>query len=277
MNAKKHPIVPTQVIPEAHQPPGFARRLESPPDPPAEPRPAATVVLLRDGADGPEVLLLQRHRSSGFVPGAYVFPGGRVDAADADPRLAARARGLADAPEPPAPYWFAAVREVFEETGVLLARDAAGRQAPDAAGEPRLERWRARLMDDEATFLELLEAEALNADLHEIVYCAHWVTPLAEPRRYDTRFFLAAMPPGREERLDPREMTDALWLSPEEAPRRFRDGRLPMVFPTVRTLESLDAHGSVEEALDAFRGRPVATVLPRLVRTAEGIGIVVDD
>jgi 8-oxo-dGTP pyrophosphatase MutT (NUDIX family) len=277
MNAKKPPIVPTQVIPEDRLPPGFARTLENPPDPPAEPRPAATVVLLRDGKGGPEVLLLQRHRSSGFVPGAYVFPGGRVDAADADARLVARARGLAASPEPPAPYWFAAVREVFEETGVLLARDAAGRPAPDAAGEPRLERWRARLMDDEATLLDLLEAEGLEAELHDVVYCAHWVTPVAEPRRYDTRFFLAAMPPGREERLDPREMTHALWLSPEDALRRFRDGRLPMVFPTIRTLESLDAHESVEAALDAFRGRPVATVLPRLVRTAEGISIVVDD
>ncbi|MBX6364894.1 MAG: NUDIX domain-containing protein [Gemmatimonadetes bacterium] len=277
MDPEMPPIVTTQVIPEDRLPPGFARTLENPPDPPAVPRPAATVVLLRDGDAGPEALLLQRHRSSGFVPGAYVFPGGRVDAADADPRLLGRARGLADAPEPAAPYWFAAVREVFEETGVLLARDAAGRPAPDAAGEPRLARWRERLLDDDATLLELLEAEALAVDLHEIVYCAHWITPLAEPRRYDTRFFLAAMPPDREERLDPREMTDALWLTPEEALRRFRDGRLPMVFPTVKMLESLAGHGSVSRTLAAFRGRPVTTVLPRLVRTAGGIGIVVDD
>jgi len=275
------------VIPRDRLPAGFADRVEHPPVPPAEPRPAATAVLLRDapagdaGAAGCEVLLLQRHHASGFVPGAYVFPGGRVDEADAAPAAAALLeRALPPAhgrpPEPPPAFWIAMVREVFEETGVLLAADAAGRPAPDAASEPRLAEWRERLLGAHAGLVELLEPHGLLPALDDVVYCAHWITPVAEPRRYDTRFFLARLPAARSATADAREMTDALWLTPAEALRRFQEGALPMVFPTVKLLEALAPYASVSAALTAFRGRPVLPVLPRLVRTADGVGIVVD-
>lgn len=265
------------VIPTDRLPPGFAERIETPPAEPATPRAAATAVLLRDGAAGPEALLLQRHRGSGFVPGVFVFPGGRVDEADGDPRLLERTDGLAEAVAPEPAYWMAAFREVFEETGVLLAQDALGRPAPDAAGDARLAEWREALLAERATLLELLEATGLRLAAGDVVYCAHWITPVAEPRRYDTRFFLARLPAGREALADPREMTGAVWLRPAEALERFRAGRLPMVFPTVVTLESLLEFRTVGEALEAFRRRPVEPVLPRLVRTAEGVGILVDE
>ncbi len=275
------------VIPSDRLPAGFAERVEDPPVPPAEPRPAATAVLARDAAAGDgaaagiEVLLLQRHHASGFVPGAYVFPGGRVDEADAAPasaELLARALPPDDrrAFEPPAAFWMAVVREVFEETGILLAADAAGRPAPDAGSEPRLAEWRERLLGERAGLAELLEAEGLLPALGDVVYCAHWITPVAEPRRYDTRFFLARLPAGRAATVDAREMTDALWLAPAEALRRFHEGALPMVFPTVKVLEALAPHATVAAALAAFRGKPVAPVLPRLVRSEGGVGIVVD-
>ncbi len=292
------------VIPSDRLPAGFAERVEDPPVPAAEPHAAATAVLLRDretqrnGGErgrsagdaaaapaqrtpGIEVLLLQRHHASGFVPGAYVFPGGRVDEADASPAaeaLLARALppGGGAALEPAAAFWIAVLREVFEETGVLLASDAAGRPAPDAASEPRLAEWRERLMGGRAGLAELLEAEGLLPTLDEVVYCAHWITPVAVPRRYDTRFFLARQPAGRTALADAREMTDALWLDPAEALRRFHAGTLPMVFPTVKVLEALERYATVTAALEAFRGRAVQPVLPRLVRTADGVGIVVD-
>lgn len=264
------------VIPSDRLPPGFAERIESPPAEPAEARPASTAVLLRDGESGPEALLLRRNRSSGFVPGAYVFPGGRVDAADADPTLFERTDS-SDSSERPAPsYWAAAIREVFEETGVLLARDAEGRLLPDAWSDPRLAEWREALMQQEATLVELLRALELRLALDDVVYLAHWITPLAEARRYDTRFFLARLPEGREAKPDPREMTDAVWLTPERAIERFRAGELPMVFPTVATLESLVGFRSVDDALESWRRRTVQPILPRLVRTPEGVGIVVD-
>ena len=263
------------MIPFERLPPGFAERIEDPPEPPAEARPAATAVLLRDGAASLEALLLRRHRSSGFVPGAYVFPGGRVDAADADPATLALLDGREPGAEPDASYIAAAVREVFEETGVLLARDAAGRPAPDAR-EPEIARWRAALLEDRATLADVLGALGLRVAAADIVYCAHWITPVAEPRRYDTRFFLARLPDGAEASVDEREMTDAVWLPPAAALERFRAGRLPMVFPTVHTLESLAPFASVAAALDAFRGCVVAPILPRLVRRPDGVAIVVD-
>jgi|SRR5690606_8954289 8-oxo-dGTP pyrophosphatase MutT (NUDIX family) len=264
------------VIPADRLPAGFAEQLDRPPADPPPPRPASTVVLLRDGPGGPEALLLRRNRSSGFVPGAYVFPGGRVDAADAEPRLLDRADGLDDGADPEPAYWMAAVRESFEEAGVLLARDRDGRPLPDAGRDGALAEWRRTLLDDRAVLADVLDGLDARLALDSVIYFAHWITPIAEPRRYDTRFFLAEFPDACEVCIDAREMTDALWLTPAEALERFRAGRLPMVFPTVATLESLAPFASTAEALDAFRRRPVAPILPRLVRTAEGVGIVID-
>jgi len=263
---------PELIIPEDRLPPGFAERVLRPEGPPAEPRPAATVVLVRAGETAPELLLLKRHGSSGFVPGAYVFAGGRVDEADGDVALIAL---LADPPSQPEPaYWLAGIREVFEETGVLLARDAAGAACPDATRDAAMARWREDLLLEQATLLDVLTALDVRPDISRSVYCAHWITPLAEPRRYDTRFFLAELPEGCEARADPREMSDALWVTARQALDRFRAGRLPMVFPTVKTIERLEPHASVAAMLNAFRSAEIQPQLPRLVRRPDGIGIV---
>lgn len=263
------------VIPFHRLPPGFAESLDRMPSQPAEARPAATVVLVRDGAQAPEVLLLRRHRASGFVPGAYVFPGGRVDPGDDDPRLHDHVVGLGTQ-EPPFAYWMAAVRETFEETGVLLARTVEGAPPPDAHTDPAIAAWREALLSDGATLRDVLAGADLRADLTGVVYVAHWVTPLVEPRRFDTRFFLAALPPGQRAEPDPRELSDAQWLAPEHALARFEAGTLPMVFPTVRTLESLCGHDSVAALLAAFGGREIPCILPRLVRGEMGVELVID-
>jgi 8-oxo-dGTP pyrophosphatase MutT (NUDIX family) len=266
---------PDFVIPEERLPSGFAQAVDQPTSPPAEAKPAATIVLMRDGAADLEVLLLKRHRASGFVPGAYVFPGGRADAADAAPELLAHAENLHTA-EVPLPYWFAAVREVFEETGVLLARNADGAWISDTSHDDELEQLRLTLMDDDATLLDVVRAQDCRIDFADIVYFAHWITPEPEPRRYDTRFFAAALPAARNVRPDPREMTDALWLTPKAALARFAAGTLPMVFPTVKTLEQLQEFTKVAQALQTLRTRDVEPVMPRLVRTRGGVGIVID-
>ncbi len=259
------------MIPEERLPPGFVRSVEHPPAPPAEPHPAATVVLLREAADGPEVLLLRRHRATAFVPGAWVFPGGRVDAGDAAFAASGRAVGAVEPPR--ASFWAAAAREAFEETGVLLARDAGGSWLGSAAGSPQLEEWRERLMKGDIALAELIAGLDATLDLRHVVHCAHWITPVVEPRRYDTHFFLAELPEGAEVRPDAREMTAAAWLTPAGALERFRAGQLPMVFPTVRTLESLRSAASVAAALDSFRGAAIPTILPRLVRRPGGVTI----
>jgi 8-oxo-dGTP pyrophosphatase MutT (NUDIX family) len=264
---------PELVIPLHRLPPGFAERLDDAAHDVAEPRPAATAVLIRDGAAAPELLLLKRHRAAGFVPGAYVFPGGRVDDADADPALL---DVLGPVPRgADAAYWVAAVREVFEETGVLLAHSADGAACRDASADPALARWRESLLAGEATLLDVLQAERLRPDISRMVYCSHWITPVAEPKRYDTRFFVAGLPPGCTATIDEREMSDAVWLTAAGALARFQRGELPMVFPTVKTLQLLQPFGSVDEMLAAFRGSAVPAILPRLVRTKDGVGIVV--
>ena len=268
-------VDPDFVIPSERLPPGFAQSVEQPPHAPADAKPAATIVLLRDGEAGMEVLLLRRHRASGFVPGAYVFPGGRTDDADDDTGLLERALNFHEAGVA-RHFWFAAVREAFEETGVLLARAADHSWVPDTAASGRMEALRLRLLDEDATLLDVLDQCNARIDFQEVVYFAHWITPVAEPRRYDTRFFVARLLESREVRADPREMTDAVWLSPAEALRRFADGKLPMVFPTVRTLEQMKEFRTTSEALDALRERAVHPIMPRLVRTATGVGIVID-
>jgi 8-oxo-dGTP pyrophosphatase MutT (NUDIX family) len=264
---------PEMVIPLHRLPPGFAERLDAPAHV-AEPRPAATAVLVRDSADGPEILLLKRLRSAGFVPGAWVFPGGRVDDEDAAPDLVDMLGLVPRGAE--ASYWIAAVRETFEETGVLLARRRNDTVDIEVA-RARAGSWRARLLEGTATLLDMMRELQLAPDISRMVYCSHWITPVAEPRRFDTRFFLAEVPAGTEVSIDAREMSDAAWVTAPTAIERFRSGTLPMVFPTVKTIQLLQPYRSVHDMLTAFRDADVPAVLPRLVRTDDGIGIVMPD
>lgn len=278
---------PSFVIPFDELPERFAEQVENPPREPVRPRPAATIVLLRDGRDGLEALLVRRSRRSGFVPGSYVFPGGRVDRADADTALIERLDGLTaeaaaerlgarDADPPAVAYYVAALREAFEETGLLVGTRPDGAPPPSAAHDADIERVREDLMTDRSGFAEALDRLRCRLAGDAVAYFAHWITPEAEPRRYDTRFFAAAVPDGATARTDPREMTDALWIRPDEALRRLERGRLPMVFPTIRTLERLTAYGSAEQALAELHAAPVRTVMPTLVVTPTGIGMSVE-
>lgn len=230
--------------------------------------PAATLVIAREGETRElEVLLVRRSAHASFVPGAYVFPGGVVEPADAAPETlacvsapppghAAERLGLPAAAAPPGiAYYVAAVREALEETGILIGAHAP----PDCTD---LLEARDALLSGRLSFVELLARLAHPLDLTRLEYIAHWITPVSERRRYDTRFFLAASPPGAEPLPDPRETTDALWVRPADAVRRATEGTLPMILPTVRTLEALAPFASAQAALVGFAGRPVPTILP---------------
>jgi len=279
---------PDQVIPFDRLPAGLAESIEHPPEIPATPRPAATIVLLRDGEASPEVLLLRRSRTAGFVPGAYVFPGGRVDGADADAELVARLDGLSvdfaarrlsldDDPDTAIAYYLAALREAFEETGILVGHRADGSAPPTAAEDPSVDALRDDVMEDRMTFAEVLDRMACRLDGDAVAYLAHWITPEPEPRRYDTRFFAAKVPAAAEAIVDPREMTDAIWVTPREALRRYYEGSLPLVFPTIKTLQQLTGYPSVDEALGDLGSQPVPTILPKLVVTPTGIGMELEE
>ncbi len=276
---------PRATIPFDRLPESFARALEHPPAVPAPAHPSATIVLMRAAGVALEVLLLRRVRTAGFVPGAFVFPGGRVDADDALPPLLARLDGLApeaaalrlglavDADPPAVAYYVAALREAFEETGLLVGRDGGGRPAPSAEEDPGLRDLLAELRAGDDRFPSLLDRMGCRMDGAAVAYIAHWITPVVEPRRYDTRFFAAAVPAGREPLIHTAELSEAVWLTPAESLELNVRGDLPMIFPTIRTLESLLPFSAPEAVLEAFRGRAIPSILPRLVSTPRGVGM----
>ena len=221
---------------------------------PAATRPAATVLLLRDGAaGGAEVLMTRRSATASFAPGAYVFPGGGIDAADsAGHRIAARRPGQSDLHLTQA---IAAIRESFEELGVLLARHADGRPA-DAADIAALSR--------DAPFVAQCEARGLTLAADRVYVLAHWITDRDLPRRFDVPFLVARMPPDQAPVADESEQFEPVWVRPAEALARHQAGSFFMIFPTIRTLERLEKLGSVDAVLQTCAGEsPLWTSCPR--------------
>lgn len=235
---------------------------------PPEPRAAAGIVLARDGRSAPEILLVRRRADVGFAAGAYVFPGGTLDADDSDPAwgrvLEPHPAGIAGAADPGGPsaltFVVAALRETFEETGVLLTR---GRERPDPG---LLERERAALLAGNRSFLEIVSENRFQLAAAELVLCARWVTPEALSRRYDARFFLASAPAETHVSAEKGELVEHLWIRPAEALDAYFDFRLRMLFPTARTLEWLSGADTVADLRSRFLERRVERLLPRLRR-----------
>jgi 8-oxo-dGTP pyrophosphatase MutT (NUDIX family) len=225
----------------------------------AEPRPAATVILARDrAAGGIEVYLARRSARSKFVPDVYVFPGGALDAEDALQRATARLDRLPDAVPPG--FAVAAIRELFEEAGVLLARDAAG-GAPDPAA---LAAAREALVSG-TSFVQVVEGSGWTLLASALAYYSNWITPPGLSRRYDTRFFVACSPEGQTAAVDAVELHDGHWLDPADALEQSRRGELALIFPTVKHLERLSAFASVDALLRHARERRPFPVTPEWV------------
>lgn len=218
-----------------------------------------------------EVLMLQRHPSAPFMGGAHVFPGGRVDGADAGGAFLDRCDGMSHAaaqlpdlpPEAAAAFHVAAVRELFEEAGILLAKDEQGHFA--RAKEHALSRLRLQVHAGTLTLPELAAMQGLRFALDALVAFAHWVTPPGEPRRFDTRFFLAAAPPGQTAAHDERETIHAEWITPAAAIAACRRGAIHLPPPTWTTLRELEACERVDDALALARRRAMVRREPLLV------------
>ena len=235
--------------------------------------PAATVMLIRDAgddaaespaADGFEVFMLRRTLQAVFGSGMYVFPGGRLDDVDAGPTLEAVCDGMSDqvasrtlqVDSGGLAYWVAAIRECFEEAGVLLALSATTGDVidfHDPATAARFNAARHAIHDSSVGLVELCTAEGLRLATSEMHYVANWITPIGEVRRFDTRFFLARAPIGQEPLHDDNETIASLWVRPAEALARERAGDLQMMPPTIWCLQFLAEHPSVEAALAAAR------------------------
>jgi 8-oxo-dGTP pyrophosphatase MutT (NUDIX family) len=240
------------------------------------PRPAATVLTLRDAANGYEILMLRRNLASEFVGGAYVFPGGGVDPDDASELAQDRILGMTDAScsarlgieSGGLAYYVACFRELFEEGGLLVACDEAGVEI-DLANRPlvdRLNAQRALVNDGSLAFVELLLREDLYLDLRHVAYLAHWVTPVGPPRRYDTRFFGALAPVGQVAGHDDHETVASSWIRPRDALALHERGEFALLLPTVRNLEAVAHFETARQVLDYANGlRDVPRIEPRIV------------
>jgi glyoxylase-like metal-dependent hydrolase (beta-lactamase superfamily II)/8-oxo-dGTP pyrophosphatase MutT (NUDIX family) len=220
---------------------------------PAPPRPAATVLLMRDTPQGFELLMTRRSPKASFAPGAYVFPGGGIDEADAAAHsLAARRPGQTDLQLTQA---IAAIRESFEELGVLLARHADGRFA---------DRDDVAALDRHAAFAQQCGERGLTPAADCVFLLAHWTTDRDLPRRFDVPFLVARMPEGQQPVADEAEQFEPVWVRPAEALARHRAGQFFMIFPTIRTLERLQRFENVQAVLDACAAnKPLWTSCPR--------------
>jgi len=244
------------------------------PEPTLVPNPASTVVVLRDSAAGPESFMVRRHEGTAFMAGAHVFPGGRVEPhdRDADESWCDGVAFASDqipgiAAHESCAYHVAAARELFEEAGVLLARDGTGGfvslAGPDV--HARFKQYRHAVHSGAQTFRAVLEREHLRLALDALVHFAHWVTPPVDTRRFDTRFFVTRVPPHQTPAHDDTETTHSVWMTAAGAIAAARADDILLPPPTWTTLRELQPFATVAEALDWARGRRVVRREPKAI------------
>ena len=230
-------------------------------------RPSSTVLLVRQGDASPEILMVERHRDVAFGA-TYAFPGGVLESSDlaahvycsglddaqASECLAVRRNGLN--------YYSAAIRELFEETGVLLARSDDGRWAFGESPQEQadLRRLRERYVSGGDSWQGLLAANSLSLAVDVLSYVSHWETPIIRAKRFSTRFFVAELPPGQAVQHDGTEIVDSRWLNPVEALRLGESGDIKLPFPTARTLEQIAGFPDVDRLLAWARERNAALI-----------------
>jgi 8-oxo-dGTP pyrophosphatase MutT (NUDIX family) len=225
--------------------------------------PSASILLVRDGAQGLEVFMVKRHYQIDYAAGALVFPGGKIDPGDAAPELAAHCVGLDGLDDAMRAITIGAIREAFEECGMLIAREKGTSGLLGGARQARLAAdYRVALHDGAASLLEIVTRENLVLACDELARFAHWVTPRFMPRRFSTFFFLARAPLDHTARHDGSESIDSLWVRPADALAQAEAGEATVVFPTRLNLELLGRSATVADALTAARARPPVTVEP---------------
>jgi 8-oxo-dGTP pyrophosphatase MutT (NUDIX family) len=234
---------------------------------PATPKPAATILLLRERERGMEVLMVTRHHQIDFASGALVFPGGKVNGGDQDERVRSRCTGVDGCFGGELALRVAAIREAFEESGLLIARKRGASRLIDASTTADIGlRYRARLDSAEIGIHEMLEAEDLELACEELTPFAHWITPTFVPKRFDTYFYLATAPTEQVAVHDGKETVDAVWIRPAEALAQTKSGQRTMLVATKLNVERLGASATIAAAIEAARSRRIVTVLPELIQ-----------
>lgn len=240
------------------------------PSPPVA-RPSSTLLLLRDGAEGLEVFVVERHHQIDFAGGATVFPGGKVEPGDEDPGLRERCAGAEDLDDAALGFRVAAIREAFEECGVLLARPRGHDSFVSVARlADFFKRWQADVRGHRVSMADLARAEDLVLACDLLVPFAHWITPEFMPKRFDTWFFLMAAPAGQFAAHDGAESVGSTWISPRRALDEAEAGKRTIIFPTRMNLAKLARSRTTAEAIAAARASRIVTVLPEVERGPSG-------
>lgn len=258
--------------PADRRPVGYPRSVTDPARPP-EPRDAATVVVVRDGARGLELFCVERHRRSGFLGGALVFPGGKVDPGDHDEawaalatKLGGRASRFADDERVARAFAVAALREALEEAALIPV-------VGDGLSSSDVLTLRAALAHEDAAgarpFSDVLRERGLVLDTARLEALSRWVTPTAEPRRFDTRFYLLAAPPHQEGAHDEHETTRSFWATPDDLLQRWERGEVLLAPPTSWTIALFVGAGDVDAAFDVARRQSLEPVEPCFVTDGE--------
>ena len=247
------------------------------------PKNAATVILLRaKEPDGFDVFLLKRHEKSSFMGGNYVYPGGRVDRNDGSVETCSLSKGMTFeeaakvlggtfSPEESFAHWIAAIRELFEEAGVLLAYDQKGNllQIRNGGERETFLHYRKLLQEGKINICEIAQKEDLLFALDQLHYYAHWITPEAQPQRFDTRFFLTRYSSGQEASHDQKETTAGIWITPRKALEENLKGDVILSPPTLKTLEDLSRFKTIENIFHSLKKEDIQPILPILTRISD--------
>lgn len=232
--------------------------------------PAATILLVRDGAQGLEVFMVVRHHQIDFASGALVFPGGKVDRHDTHPAVRGRVDGVEGLDDWEFSMRVAAIREAFEECGVLLAREERTGGLVDARRLSALASYRDPLNKGELGIGDFLEREGLRLATDLLTPFAHWITPSMMPKRFDTRFYIAGAPGDHLAVHDGSESVDSVWVRPADALREAEEGKRTIIFPTRMNVSKLGRYERVADAIETARRTPIVTVEPRLEQRDTG-------
>ncbi|MDG2333777.1 MAG: NUDIX domain-containing protein [Myxococcota bacterium] len=236
-----------------------------------EPKLAATIMLLRDSANHLEVFMVERHHQIDFATGALVFPGGKAEEADGGASMREYCAGVDDLDDDAITVRVTAIRETFEESGVLLARPQGSDQLVNADKLAQLEaRYRSALQKDEIDLQSVVESEALILACDQLTPFAHWITPDMLPKRFDTHFFLAVAPGDQLALHDGSESVDSVWTTPGDALRAESDGQRTIVFATLANLQKLGRSADMAQAIEAARKSSITTVLPWVAKEDDG-------
>ena len=237
---------------------------------PSKPIPSATILMLRDAPEGLEVFMVVRHHQIDFASGALVFPGGKAEPNDYAPALAAHLDGASDDPDQRA-IQVSAIREAFEECGIMLARESGQTELVSGARLAQLESYRDALHKGEVSIEEFVEREKLRLACDCLVHFAHWITPESLPKRFDTHFYLAVAPADHLAVHDGHESVDSVWIRPADAFADAEAGRRTIIFPTLRNIAKLGMSNTTAEALAAAQADTIVTVLPTMEKREDGM------